>query len=127
MQKVDIFLVLSTRATGKIKKAEYKYILVCNGHSLTGNGTVTDTTGNRLALICTTEALKRMNKASLITIYTDSYYLINGYKNLEARKANGWKRPGGQTVKNADLWQQLHELQKIHAVRYQFEDMEKYR
>lgn len=122
--QVDIFLVISSRTPGKQKKAGYKYILVCNGYTLEGNGELKDTTGHRLAMTCEIEALKRMTKPSMITIHTDCRYLINN--KMKEWKDAGWKRQGGE-LKNADLWQQLYELQKPHAVRYHFENMDKYR
>lgn len=60
----------------------------------------------------------------MITIHTDCRYLINN--KMQEWKAAGWKRQGGD-LKNADLWQQLYELQKPHAVRYHFENMDLYR
>lgn len=122
--QVDIFLIISSRSPGKTKKAWYKYILVCNGRSLEDKGELKETTGHRLLLTCAIEALKRMTKPSMITIHTDCRYLINNH--MQEWKDAGWKRPGGE-LKNADLWQQLYALQKSHAVRYHFENMDKYR
>lgn len=122
--QVDIFLVISSHSPGKIKKAWYKYILVCNGRTLEDKGELTNTTGNRLALTCVNEALGRMNRPSMITIHTDSGYLTNN--RLQSWKENGWKRPGGE-LKNADLWQQFDALQKGHAIRWHYENMDKYR
>ncbi len=122
--QVDIFLVISSRTPGKTKKAGYRYILVCNGHSIDGYGELTDTTGHRLVMTCAIEALKRMTKPAMITIHTDCRYLINN--KMQDWKAAGWKRQGGN-LKNADLWQQLYDLQKPHAVRYHFENMALYR
>lgn len=122
--QVDIFLVISSRTPGKTKKAGYKYILVCNGRSVEGTGELTDTTGHRLVMICAIEALKRMTKPSMITIHTDCRYLINN--KMQEWKDAGWKRQGGE-LKNADLWKQLYDLQKPHAVRYHYENMDNYR
>lgn len=121
--QVDIFLVISSRTPGKQKKAGYKYILVCNGRTLEGSGELKDTTGHRLLLTCAIEALKRMTRPSMITIHTDCRYLINN--KMQEWKDAGWKRQGGE-LKNADLWQQLYNLQKPHAVRYHFENMDKF-
>lgn len=121
--KVDIFLIISSRSPGKTKKAWYKYIMVCNGHTLTDKGELTNTTGHRLVLTCAIEALKRMNKPSMITFYTDCNYLINN--RLQEWKDAGWKRSSGK-LKNADLWQQLYDLQKPHAIRWRYENMDKY-
>lgn len=34
MKQVDAFIITSTRAPGKTRKAWYQYILVCNGHTV---------------------------------------------------------------------------------------------
>lgn len=119
--KVDIFLIVSSKTPGKIKKASYQYILVYNGRSRSQNGELTNTTGGRLILTCAIEALKRMTKLSMITIHTDSYYLINGYKSLQARKGQGGM------LKNDDLWQQLAAVKKGHAIQWCFENMDLYK
>lgn len=125
MQQVDIYLVISSKAPAT-KKAWYKYMLVCKGHPLEGKGELQNTTGHRLVMTCAIEALKRMNRPSMITIHTDCRYLINSHGQLRQWKDAGWERPHGE-LKNADLWQQLFELQKDHVLRYHFENMDKYR
>lgn len=122
--QVDIFLITSSKTSGKIKRAGYKYILVCKNRTCEGSGELINTTGHRLVMTCAIEALKRMTKASMITIHTDCRYLINN--KMQEWKDAGWKRQGGE-LKNADLWRQLYELQKPHAVRYHFENMDIFR
>ncbi len=34
MKQVDAFIITSTRAPGKTRRAWYQYILVCNGHTV---------------------------------------------------------------------------------------------
>lgn len=126
MQEVGIFLAVSSHSPGKIKRGWYKYIMVCGDYTVEKKAGTKETTGNRLAMICAIEALKRMRKPSVITIHTDCRYLINGHGNLQAWKDNGWKRRDGRKLKNTDLWQQLSDLQKNHAVRYRFENMDQY-
>lgn len=126
MQQVDIFLVVSSRTPGKTKGAWYKYILVCNGHALTEKESCSETTGHRLALACAIAALKRMRRPALITIHTDCNYLAEGRGQLAQWKDNGWTRPGGKELKNADLWQQLDVLLQPHVSRIKVESMEPY-
>ena len=121
--QVDIFLITSSHSPGKTKKAWYRYILVCGGRSVTGKGELTATTGHRLVLTCAIEALRRMTRPSMVTVHTDCRYLISNH--MAEWAAAGWKRPGGE-LKNADLWEELYGLQKNHAVRYHFENMDKY-
>lgn len=50
MKQVDAFIITSTRAPGKTRKAWYQYILVCNGHTVQKKEQVLDTTGHRMVL-----------------------------------------------------------------------------
>lgn len=125
--QVDVFLTTSAHSPGRVRKGQYKYILVCNGHTLEGKGELDNATGNQLALVCAIEALKRMARPSVITIHTDSHYLIDGNEKLLKRRDAGWRREDGKELKNLSLWQQLYSLQKNHAARYHFECMDMYK
>lgn len=125
MQKVDIFLMISSRSPGKTRRAWYKYILICGKHRLEEKEDVRNVSGHRLLLMCAVAALKRMILPSLITIHTDSYYLANN-RLTEWEKA-GWKKSNGKDLRNADLWKELRDLLNPHAVRYKVESMEMYK
>ena len=125
MQQVDIFLVISSRSPGKLRRAWYKYILVCGKHRIEKKEDVQDVSGHRLLLTCAVAALERMRLPSLITIHTDSHYLADN--RLSDWEKAGWKRLDGKELKNADLWQQLSLLLKTHAVRYKEEYMDMYK
>lgn len=122
MQQVDIFLITSSHAP-KLKKAWYRYILVCQGKTLEKRSEIQDVTGHQLVMKCAVAALQRMIRPAMITIHTDSYYLANGHGKMTGWKTAGWKRENGQTLKNVDLWQQLEKLLQPHAVRFKVESM----
>lgn len=123
-EQVDIFLITDKALRSRIGR--YKYILVCRGHTREGNGQAIDSTGNRLALECAIKALGRMKRPSVITIHTDSRYLINGSRFLKTWEKAGWTRTGGRELKNADLWEELDKKSAGHAIRFQLEDMSLY-
>lgn len=125
MQQVDIFLIISSRSPGKMRRAWYKYILVCGKHRIEEKEDVQDISGHRLLLICAVAALKRMRLPSLITIHTDSHYLADN--RLSDWEKAGWKRADGKNLRNADLWQRLSGLLSSHAVRFRVEDMSLYK
>lgn len=127
MKEVSIFIVTSTRSPGKTRKAWYRYILVCEGASREKKVQVTSTTGHRLVLECAVAALKRMTRPAMITFWTDCHYFANGQRRLAVWKENGWKRPDGKEVRNLDLWQQIEELLRPHAVSFRVENMERYK
>lgn len=76
-------------------------------------GGETDTTNQRMELIAVIEALKyaaanrKINER--VTIYSDSAYFINCYKQDWYIKwqSNGWYNSDRKPVANADLWQQI--------------------
>ena len=76
---------------------------------------------------CAIAALKRMTKPSMIMFFTDCHYFANGQRQLASWRENGWKRSDGKELRNLDLWQQLEELLRPHAVSFQMENMELYK
>jgi ribonuclease HI len=85
------------------------------------SGKEQSTTNNRMELMAPIMALRKIKKASKITIYTDSTYLKNGIttwvKNWEK---NGWKSTNKKPVKNKDLWVTLNELSKEHVIDWKW-------
>ena len=127
MKQVDAFIITSTRAPGKTRKAWYQFILVCEGHTRSGEAYVRNTTGHRLVLECAVAATKELVRPAMVTFHTDCYYFANGQRQLVAWKDNGWKRADGKELRNLDLWQILEEKLRIHAVKFKVESMEFYK
>ncbi len=69
-------------------------------------------------LAATVEALKRVKDGNEAEIRGNSAYLARGFESLEKWKESGWKRSNGEKVKNADLWEQIFELQKSKKARF---------
>lgn len=64
-------------------------------------------TNNRMELTAALEALKYVDQASPVKIFTDSQYLKKGVEEwLAIWKANNWKRKGG-VLANIDLWKDI--------------------
>ncbi|MCG6902696.1 MAG: ribonuclease HI [Rhodobacter sp.] len=80
-----------------------------------------DTTNNRMELMAAIEALNALERASDITVITDSVYVKNGVTEwIHGWKRNGWKTAARKPVKNADLWQALDTAQARHRVTWQW-------
>ncbi len=78
------------------------------------------TTNNRMELLAAISALEALERASTITVVTDSAYVKDGItKWIHGWKAKGWKKKGGE-IKNIDLWQQLDAAQARHDVRWEW-------
>jgi ribonuclease HI len=77
------------------------------------------TTNNRMELMACIAGLKALTTSSTVSIYTDSRYLADGISKGWAKRwrAMDWKR-AGETVPNADLWQQLLALCDRHEVTF---------
>jgi ribonuclease HI len=83
------------------------------------NGFDPETTNNRMELTAAIEGLRALSRVCDIDLYTDSKYVIQGINEwIENWKSNGWKTAAKKPVKNADLWQLLHEQNKTHRVNW---------
>lgn len=80
-----------------------------------------DTTNNRMELMAAIMALETLERASEITIVTDSAYVKNGVTGwIHGWKRNGWKTASKKPVKNVELWQRLDEAQARHSVTWKW-------
>ena len=85
------------------------------------NGGEPDTTNNRMELLAAINALEALERASEITVVTDSNYVKNGVETwIHGWKQNGWKTSAKKPVKNVDLWQRLDEAQTRHRVSWEW-------
>ena len=80
-----------------------------------------ETTNNRMELLAAIHALETLERASEITIVTDSAYVKNGVTGwIHGWKRNGWKTAAKKPVKNVELWQRLDEAQARHNVTWEW-------
>ncbi len=85
------------------------------------SGGESDTTNNRMELLAAIHALETLERASTITIITDSAYVKNGLTGwIHGWKRNGWKTSNRKPVKNVELWQRLDEAQARHDVTWEW-------
>ncbi|MEL7346047.1 MAG: ribonuclease HI [Pseudomonadota bacterium] len=85
------------------------------------NGGEAETTNNRMELLAAITALETLEKASQITVITDSTYVKNGVTTwIHGWKRNGWKTAAKKPVKNVDLWQRLDDAQARHEVTWEW-------
>ena len=83
-------------------------------------GFVTHTTNNRMELTAAIEGLKKCRHESVVTIKTDSQYVINGVtKWVHGWEKNGWKTKEKKEVLNKDLWQELVQHTQKHTVTWE--------
>jgi len=79
------------------------------------------TTNNRMELLAAINALEALDRATAITIVTDSTYVKNGVTTwIHGWKKNGWRTSARKPVKNDDLWKRLDEAQSRHEVTWEW-------
>ena len=83
------------------------------------SGSYNKTTNNRMELMASIMALKKINNKSEIIIYTDSRYVKDGITLwIKKWKLNNWKSANKKPVKNKDLWVKLDNLCQKHDVNW---------
>lgn len=83
-------------------------------------GFAAHTTNNRMELTAAIEGLKKCRQESVVTIKTDSQYVINGVtKWVFGWEKNGWKTKEKKEVLNRDLWEELVKHVQKHTVTWE--------
>ena len=77
------------------------------------------TTNSRMEIWAAIAALKALKSKSVVTIYSDSKYLVDSVSQgwVYRWKVNDWKK-GQNEVPNADLWRQLLFFCEQHEVEF---------
>ncbi len=79
------------------------------------------TTNNRMELLAAISALETLDRATEITIVTDSAYVKDGITSwIHGWKKRGWKTAANKPVKNEDLWRRLDAAVGQHKVRWEW-------
>lgn len=113
---LEIYTDGSTRNNGKgNSEGGWAYVIVNNGElDCYDSGTAAPTTNQKMELTAAIKACQFIYPTSNnifipITIYSDSAYLINCYKQNWWRKweRNGWKNSKNEPVANRELWEEL--------------------
>ena len=75
-----------------------------------------NTTNNKMELLAVIKALEMLKERCNVTIYSDSAYVVNAFKQgwIEGWKAKSWTRGKSGELKNKELWIRLDQLSKEH-------------
>lgn len=126
--EINIYLESSIRGPGK-GRGWYGYVVeACTGEKVkkkTEDYGYLEGTANQIYLTALIEALKRFTRPSIITLYANNHYLINGFTQgwLAQWKKSGWTNLSGKEIKNKELWKQVP---SGHAVRAIYTKQHKY-
>lgn len=89
------------------------------GHEREDSDGENPTTNNRMELTAVIRGLEALTRPSLVDLYSDSQYVLNGLKSwLAGWKKKGWKTASKQPVKNVELWKRLDELKAQHEINF---------
>jgi len=96
-------------------------ILRAGDHEKELSGGERTTTNNRMEMTAAIRALEALKQPSVITLYTDSRYVMDGVtKWIINWKKNGWKTADKKPVKNEDLWRALDAAAAPHKITWRW-------
>ena len=95
-------------------------ILMMDNYKKEISGSNKETTNNIMELTAVVEALKLVKRPCKIKLYSDSAYVVNGFKQgwIYNWIKKNWKTSDGKPVKNKELWEELYNFTKIHEIEF---------
>lgn len=78
------------------------------------------TTNQKMELEAAIRALQALKEPCRVKLYSDSAYLINGFKQkwYVNWEKNGWLNSKKEPVANKELWQELIKLSRFHQIEW---------
>jgi ribonuclease HI len=117
--RIDIFT--DGACSGNPGPGGWGAILRSGKHEREISGGETATTNNRMEIMAAIRALESLKNPSVVTIHTDSRYLMDGATQwMRKWKTNGWKTADKKPVKNEDLWRALEIAAEPHAISWRW-------
>lgn len=118
MKKVDLYT--DGACSGNPGAGGYCAILIYKGVEKTISGRETLTTNNRMELMAVIRGLEALKEPCEVNVYSDSQYVVDAFNLgwIDVWKNNGWRNSAKKDVKNVDLWNDLINLNKKHAVTF---------
>lgn len=95
-------------------------VLLYGEHRKELSGGERETTNNRMELTAVIEGLRALKQPCIVDIYSDSAYTVNAFTQGWVRgwERGNWRKADKKPVLNADLWQELLALTKVHRVTF---------
>ncbi len=118
MKKVTIYT--DGACSGNPGPGGWGAVLIYNGTEKELSGSLDETTNNVMEITAVLEALKALHEPCEVDLYSDSAYVVNSFLQgwIYNWIKNGWRTANKEPVKNKELWEELYELTKIHAVTF---------
>lgn len=121
MEKIpEIKIYTDGACSGNPGPGGYGAILIYGERKKEISGGYRLTTNNRMELTAVIESLGELKKPCIITLYSDSKYIVDAINQgwLKKWMASGWVKSDKSPVKNVDLWKKLMHLLKPHRVTW---------
>lgn len=95
-------------------------ILEYKGKRLELSGGEKQTTNNRMELLAAIQALEKLKEPCVVTLYSDSQYLVNAMSKGWAIswQKKGWIKADKTPAKNPELFERMLELCQTHQVQF---------
>ena len=118
MKKVTIYT--DGACSGNPGPGGWGAILIYEENKKEISGSEKQTTNNIMEITAVLEALKLLKFECEVTIYSDSAYVVNAFKQgwLENWVKNNWRTANKEPVKNQELWEELYNLTQKHKVEF---------
>lgn len=133
MKEVNLYIDTSIKGP-KRRDGSYMYILdytteAKKQHQVNDICRIPNSTENMLTLEAITAALSRLKLPCTLHIYLECRHVANAFRNgwLENWKSNGWKNAKGETVADAERWQQVCELLDKHEYHIHMQERHEYK
>ena len=103
-------------STGSRGPGGYGAVICWEGKTEEISGGEQDTTNLRMELTAACVALETIDEGHLVTVYSDSSYLVNCMRSgwYKMWRENGWFNYRNEPVANRDLWGRLLEAMQRH-------------
>lgn len=113
---MSIVVYTDGAAKGNPGKGGYGVVLLSGVHRKEISAGFRLTTNNRMELLAVIVALESIKKkSSLVTIYSDSKYVVNA---VEKKWVFSWEKKNFNKKKNPDLWIRFLKVFKKHVVSF---------
>jgi ribonuclease HI len=119
-QLKQVIIYTDGACTGNPGAGGYGAVLIYGENRKEISGGYRLTTNNRMEMMAAIAALKALKHSCVVTLHSDSKYLVDAIKQGWAKRwqANNWRRNQKELAKNPDLWQELLDLCEKHRVNF---------
>lgn len=116
----EVTIYTDGACSGNPGKGGWGAILMCGTVEKEISGAEPQTTNNRMELTAPIEALKLLKRPCKVTVYSDSAYLINAFRQgwIYNWQKNGWKTADNKDVKNRELWEEIYHYTQVHQIQW---------